>query len=171
MPRNLSLATRQALLGQQTDEAFILLLVLSYVPSGSDGGSAEDWQCVHLAKNETDIVSAVTGASETYISFPIQFNLPASEPGRISTVTMSVTNVSQDLIDTVRSIDVPMLATMYLINVSEPDTIIAQFPGYIWRNLNYNAGTLSGQLSLENTLSEPYPGETMSPYNFPGLFS
>lgn len=168
MPRNLSLATWEALLAQETQTAFVVLLTISMDQAG-DG----NWTCLHLTSNNVDVESTVADGvtTETYIAFPFSFTLPASNPGQISSVTFSVTNVSQELIDYIRNVAAPMVVNLYVINADEPDTIVVQHPAYTWRNLSYNVQTISGTISLENFLSEPFPGDLMAPYNFPGLFS
>jgi len=167
MARDLTLTTWEALLSQETQTAFLVLLTISMDQLG-DG----NWTCLHLTSNNVDVESTVADGvtTETYISFPFDFTLPANNPGQISSVTLSVTNVSQELIDYIRNVPVPMVVNLYVVSSVEPDVVITQHPAYTWRNLSYNASTISGTISLENFLSEPFPGDLMTPYNFPGLF-
>lgn len=168
MPRNLTLATWEALLSQETQVPFLVLLTISMDQLG-DG----NWTCLHLTNNNEDVVSTIADGvtPETYISFPFEFTLPASTPGQISQVSLSVTNVSQELIDYIRNVVSPMVVNLYIVTATEPDVIVVEHPAYTWRNLQYDVSTISGSISLENLLSEPFPGDLMAPYNFPGLFS
>ena len=165
MARNLTARTWQAILSQETMDPFVLLLAIS-IKSGAD------WLCVYLTNNSVDLVSTVADGStpQTYIAFPFQITLPRAEPGKISQVQLSVTNVSRELIDYIRAVKDPMVINLYVINATEPDIVVAEHLNYTWRGLQYNASTITGTISLEDYLSKSYPSELMTPSNFPGLF-
>lgn len=161
-------ATWQALLSQETNAVFPKLLEINIDQAG-DG----NWSCIYLTDNNTDLVSNVQDGltDRTYISFPFALALPGSSPGQVQSVQLSVTNVSRELIDYVRSVVVPMTISITIINASEPNIILARHEDYVWRNLRYDAMTIVGDISTENFLSEPYPGDLMAPYLMPGLFT
>lgn len=166
MPRNLTARTWQAILSQETMDPFVLLLTISIKSGGQ-------WLCVYLTNNSLDLVSTVQDGStpQTYIAFPFQITLPRSEPGKISQVQLSVTNVSRELIDYIRNVTEPMLVNLYVVNAAEPNIVVASHTNYTWRGLQYNASTITGTISLEDYLSKSYPSELMTPANFPGLFA
>lgn len=147
-------------------DPFVLLLTIS-IKQGAD------WNCIYMTNNSVDVASTVADGStpQAYISFPFEITLPRAEPGKISQVTLSVTNVSRELIDYVRAVEAPMIVNLFVINTAEPDVIVAQHNNYTWRGLQYSPATISGTISLEDYLSKSYPSELMTPSNFPGLFS
>lgn len=165
MSRNLTARTWEAILSQETMDPFVLLLTISAKYAGN-------WSCIYLTNNSEDLLSNVQDGStvHNYIAFPFQITLPRAEPGKISQVQLSVTNVSRELIDYIRNVEEAMVVNLYVINAEEPNVIVAQHLNYTWRGLQYNASTITGTISLEDYLSKSYPAELMTPSNFPGLF-
>ena len=62
------------------------------------------------------------------------------------------------------------LCTVSIIAASVPDTILAEWEDFEVVSVEYNADALRFELAVENFLSEPYPGDTMDPARFPGIF-
>lgn len=163
MARNLTARSWEAIAHQQTNDVFILLLDIAF-------HNGTDWECIHLCNNSTDIISAASGPSTTYIAFPLAINLPSDESNVVSVGTLTVSNVTQELIGRIRALAKPMQVTVSVINAEEPDVYVGTWPCFIWRQLVYNVNTITGQISLENFLSEPYPGGTFTSSIAPGLF-
>lgn len=165
MSRDLTTTTWRAIARQRTNDVFVLLI--DVMLWDADAG---EYTCVHVCNNSIDIVSSASGSSVTYIAFPVDVIPPSEESRGASVGTLTISNVTQDIISAIRALTKPMLVTMSIINHMEPDEYVATWPEYIWRQLTYDVNVISGQLSLENFLSEPYPGGTMTSSIFPGLF-
>ena len=165
MARNPTALTWQALTAQYTTDAFIALLRISYWDDAN-----QNYDCVFICNNSTDIRSSADGEEHIYISFPVGIIAPTDESGGLSKATLTITNVSQELIDQIRTTPKPMIVDIGVINSAEPDVLIAKWPHYIWRNLSYDVNAISGQISMENFVSEPYPGDRFTPATTPGLF-
>lgn len=166
MSRNLTARTWQAIAQQRTMDVFLLLLDIMIWDDVN-----KEYGCLHICNNTTDVVSAHSGSPVTYIAFPVAFALPADESVGISAGTLTVTNVTQELIGYVRTLKKPMLVTLSVINFEEPDVLVATFPEFTWRQITYDVTTIVGQISLENFVSEPYPGDYMLSSVLPGIFS
>ena len=82
---------------------------------------------------------------------------------------ITIDNVDQQIINTVRSITTPPTATLQVILASQPNQIEAQFDGLTLRNIDYDQYKVTGDLMFENVLTEPV-ALNMSPPKFPGLF-
>ena len=50
------------------------------------------------------------------------------------------------------------------------DAVEQVFPTFRLRNVQYNAGMLSGDLKLTDQAREPYPQRSFSPAEYRGLF-
>lgn len=156
MSRTLSTAALQAINAQETSDVFAVLLTIE-VPDSTP---------IYLTDNSENIVSR----SRTYVSFPFALELPSDENGQISEARLSIDNVSRYLVDEIRGITDPLQLTIEVVLVDSPDTIEYSAEDYTLRQITYDALTISGTLTQENYLSEPYPKDVMSASNFPGLF-
>lgn len=168
MARQQTPQTYQDLFAQYTDAAFITLVVLS-VPDRVTPGN---YNCYHLTNNVVDVRStAQDGATEqVYVAFPMALTFPTDQNGQISGATFAITNVSRDVIDFIHQTATGMTVEMILVNSKELNTVVRRDPCYRWIGVTYDAMTISGQLSVEDYLSESYPSKVMGPANFPGLF-
>jgi hypothetical protein len=53
---------------------------------------------------------------------------------------------------------------------STPNTVEADFPVFKFTEITYDALTITGTISIEDFLLEPFPGDSFVPSLFPGLF-
>ena len=105
MMRNQTVATWQALTAQYTDSAFIALVSLAAYSEVED-----KYYCYYLTNNSTKYTSlAEDGVNEhDYLPFPMAITMPSDEMGGISRGSFTASNVGRELIDQIRSVDVPM---------------------------------------------------------------
>ncbi len=166
MSRTQTPQTNQDLLLQQTSSAFLTLFKI-YVPQYA----TQDYLCFYLTDNSENITSsAMTGSPQLFTAYPIAAAWPPTENGRIGNSTLTITNIERSLVNYLRSINAPPLVEMVEINSKELDVATMRTPCMTLRGIQYNDLAISGQLTFEDYLSEAYPGEIMSPYNYPGLF-
>lgn len=152
----MSSAALTALNAAQTGEVFLVLVTIE-VP---------DAQPIYMTANSEDIVSR----GRTYLSYPFSLETPSDENGQISEARLSIDNVSRSLIDEIRNLSDPLQLSIEVVLASSPDTVEAAWHDYILRQVSYDALTISGTLTQENFLNEPFPKDVMSASLFPGQF-
>ena len=155
MGRTHSTASINALMAQNTDEAFHLLITIK-----SNTGTV-------LERFTSDAVDTVVGA-DTFTPYPFDLHLPKNVDGQISTTTLSLDNVSRDVIESLRSTDRALQVDMKVVLASDTSDTMVEFTDYELRQVSYDPMTISGQLTLENFLAEPV-GRIMSGNLYPGL--
>jgi len=153
--RALTSAAFQAILAQETPEAFALLLTIT-VPGASP---------IYMADAE-DIVSN----GNSFLAYPFSLQLPTDENGQVTEARLTIDNVARTLIDEIRTLSQPLSLLMEVVMISDPDNILIAYPDFELTNVTYDQLTISGALTLENFLQEPYPKDVLSASNFPGLF-
>lgn len=156
MSRTLSTAAYSAINAQQTGEVFHVLLTIE-----NSGGMP-----IRMTDNTEDVVSR----GQTFIAYPFALELPSDETGNISQARLSIDNVARALVDEVRTLAEPLVLTIEVVAASTPDTVEYSAADYTLKNVTYDALTISGTLTQENYLSEPYPKDIMSAATFPGQF-
>ena len=146
-----------SLLAQETSEAYLVLLTLEV----DDDGSPKYFRFT------SDAVDTVVG-SDIYLAYPFEITLPSNVEDQVSTCQLSVTNVDRQLIEFVRTQTVPIKAGIDVILASNQDVMVS-YQDFTWRQLSYDAMTISGTLTLEDFLHEQV-GHIMSSKGYPGLF-
>lgn len=156
MSRTLSMAMMAAMYAQETGEVFVKLLTIDVPASPS----------LYLTDNSEN----VTSNGREYISFPFDLQLPTDEAGNISEARLTIDNVSRALVDDIRTLSGPLRLTLQIALASEPDTIVEVFTDYLLVEVSYDSLAISGALSQENFLREPFPKDHMTPAITPGIF-
>ena len=150
-------AFKAAVFAQETEEVFAVLLTIDH-----DALTAP----IRASSSGEDIVSN----GNTFIAYPFEVRLSEDNPDSPPTMHLTIDNVDQTIVRTIRSIVIPPSVTMQVVRASAPDVIEVSFEDFRMNAASGNALTVSGELSLEFFLSEPYPYQTFGPARFPGCF-
>jgi len=139
---------------QETDEAFLVLLSIIH----------PDIVTLRVTNNGEDIISN----GNTYIPFPFSITLPRSDPQQQPRAQIEIDNVDRQIVQAIRLLTTPPEIQIQVVRASAPDTVEVQFDGFTLKDANYDALVVSGSLSVEDFLSEPYPAGIFDPSRFPG---
>lgn len=155
MPRNIPGTSLQAILAQQTGEAILCLLDIT----------DENGVVYRMSNDSVDTVVV----DVTYLALPFDIIFPDSVDGQQQQATLTLENVSRDLIDEIRLHTLPLTVDMRLVLGSDPTEILAEWNDFKMRQVSYDAMTLQGQLTQASFMNEMV-GVLMTGSNFPGLF-
>lgn len=157
MPRPLSAPAMSALMAQVTDEAFLVLITFTHVPT------SETYRCV---LNTEDIVSN----GETFTATYFEFTLPETSDRAPQGCQIAVDNVDQRLVGLLRSITEPLQVLVQLVLASSPDTIEMELPDLVLREADWDSSKITGTLVSEDPLNQKFPGNIYDPRTFQGIF-
>ncbi|MGH7243618.1 MAG: DUF1833 family protein [Phycisphaerales bacterium] len=158
MPRSLSATARAALFAQETGEVFLFLLVLSH-PSLSEP--------IRVCNDQVN----TTSNGIVYVAFPFQLKLPPDDDTPAPEVSLSIDNVDRKIVEAVRRCQgEPITATLSIVLASSPNVLEAGPFDFKLRQVDYDKLAVNGTLKFDDILNEPFPGDTMTPSRFPGLF-
>ena len=160
MSRNTSVSFREAVNSPETSEVFLVLLELS---------SDEFSSAVDRIRLTSDSVATISNG-EIYQAFPFELALPEDTPDALPTASLTIDNVDRTIIQEIRGITGPINVRMMIVLASDPDTIEIDIPDFKLKHITYNALTISGTLTIDSFLSEPFPGDRFVPSLFPGIF-
>ena len=159
MARSLTSSALSGMMNSETDQAFIVLLTISH------GGDNSPFR---FTSDSTE----TTFNGETYIVYPFDIILPTNEQGKVSEAQLTIDNVDRRIIEELRSQSEAM--TVQIDVVASDDiaggNVTASFQDFRLRSVEYNPTTVSGRLTVEDFLQEPYPNTIFSPALYPGLF-
>jgi acyl carrier protein len=151
---------------QETEEVFVLLLEVSSVG-----------EPIRVALDSIDIDSKLTVDSVDTYSTAVTFaggffgiELPEESGENISTVRLSIDNVDRAIVAAIRSANAPPECKMWVVLRSSPDVVEAG-PYYLTlESAQYDAMTVTGELTFEDVTNRRYPAHEYTPINTPGLF-
>jgi len=155
--RDITVTAKQAIYSQETSEVFLVLLTIDHADLAAP---------IRVVNNTKNIVSN----GNTFIGFPFFADMPQERDDRLARVTLTIDNVDRQIVTAVRSITSPPSATMEVVLASDPDTVEAGPFSFTLRDVRYDSLVVEGELSFEDVLNEPYPGDSFTPATHPGLF-
>ncbi|MBU1567722.1 MAG: DUF1833 domain-containing protein [Proteobacteria bacterium] len=168
MSRTTSTTFREAIYKPETGEVFVLLLTITHadladpIRLSTDNADEFTIDSVDLRGTESQ--------GYQFLYLPMEIVLPDDSDETISSARISIDNVERSILSAIRALDSAPSITMQVVLASDPDTIEAQFNNFELKDVTADALVISGTLSLGNFLSEPFPGGSMLPSTFPGLF-
>ena len=157
MSRNVSNSFKSAAFGQETDEVFLVLLEIDHTDLDEP------------IRVTSDGVQTVSNGN-TFVAYPFELSLPSNPETGISQAQLTIDNISQDIIVSIRNITTPPTVVIQVVLASAPNDVEAEFSGFELKNVSYDALTITGTLTIESFMNEPYPGGSFLPSTFPGLF-
>ena len=157
MSRSVSSTFKQAIYASETDEAFLVLLTIDHETLENP---------IRVTSGSIDVVSN----GETFVPFPFNLSLPDESSDAAPRARLAIDNIDRQIVLSVRSITTAPTVKMEVILASDPDVIEASFPDFKLENISYDAYTVSGDLVLEEFVTEPFPAGIFNPAEFRGLF-
>lgn len=155
--RTLSLAGRQVVFAQETDQAALCLLTVTATGLMTP---------LRFVNNQVDVVSR----GQTYLAVAFMIALPDERDDSPPRVTISVDNVDRALVAALRAMVSPPQVALEVVFSGDPDTVEAGPFNFALRNVDYTADLISGELFFEDFLNEGFPADSFTPSTAPGLF-
>ena len=119
-----------------------------------------------LVNNNEEIVSN----GVTYKPFPFSLNLPSDTGDRQPKVTLSISNISDEIIQAIRMQSEAPVLTVEMVTSKFPDVVEKRLDYLQLRNVHYDAVTVTGELEVINVLTRGFPSESYDPVHYPALF-
>lgn len=159
--RSLSALLTAALCSRETDQDVLALLTIS----------GAGWTTRRYAIAFQDIVSR----GNTFTALPGEPMLPDDLEEELPEVQLRIDNVERDLVADIRTngAGAQVLLEVVTHQVGDPDLqwdeLEASFD-FELKEVVYTDIDAILTVAFESALDEPYPGDTMTPQNFPALF-
>lgn len=112
----------------------------------------------------------ITSNGQTYIAFPFRVALPADKERSVPRAQLELDNVSRQIGQVIRQLNSPPTVQIEIIRIDDLDAVEVTLPAMTLNNVRYDALSVSGELSVEDTTREPFPQRSFTPAEFPGLF-
>tara|TARA_Y100000310_G_scaffold331890_2_gene406357 strand:+ start:1290 stop:1787 length:498 start_codon:yes stop_codon:yes gene_type:complete len=164
--RTISATTWSALASQETGVVFITLLEI-------DHDSLDD--PIYASSDPTETFSSglrgTTSDGTEFLFFPFDLILPSQEEDTPPRARLSIDNVDREIVAAIREASGdPISVTVRVVTDADKDTSLVGDLVFALTNVSFDATTVSGDLSYEPLLDEPFPEGVFGPSDFPGLF-
>lgn len=155
MPRSLTAVVKAAVLAQQTDAAFWVLLELSHATLTTP---------LRFCTNN-EVVNRI---SVDWNPAVFDVTLPAEAADQLSKVSLVIENIDRTLLDALRALTTPLSVALY-VATSADTSVIGPFE-FTWRDTQYDVNSIQATLESEDLLNLRYPKDEFVPSRFPSLF-
>ncbi len=149
--------TRKALFHSETSETFVCLVTISHPDLDDD---------IRVCSNAQDI----TSRGNPYFAYPFKLQMPTQSVDQPPKAQIQIDNITPEIINTIRSITSSPTITFEIVRIGNLNAVEVEMPDFILNGVMYDALTITGDISVEQYLTEPYPAGAYTPGRFPGLF-
>jgi len=154
--RSLSTSARASAFAQQTDQAWLVLLIVDH-PDFAD------------PLRFVNSIDPVVSNGEDFVPFPFEIEWPNDDPERAPEARLRIDNITRDIVIAVRDLQSPPTARFQVVLSDAPDVVEMDVTGYTLRNAEWDASTVTFTLKAEDLVTEPI-SLVMTPARFPALF-
>ena len=105
---------------------------------------------------------------ETYTPFPFSLALPSQAEG-IAVSRLQIQNVHRDIVRTIRTLTSAPSFRIWVVLDDDPDRIEAGPWNMMLASTEYDQDFVTADIEGPSFLSEPYPSNTYSVLDYPGL--
>jgi len=154
-------------MANETGEVFDVLLTIDH-PAIADGPirlASEGLETLPVAG-----VQGIVSRGNEFIELPFQFLLPGSADNQTPNSVLQMDNISREITAAARTITSPAAVTAEVVLASDPDTVEVSIDGFSLVNVQYDAFTVQGTISVELLEQRPFPSMNITPSGFPGTF-
>lgn len=144
---------------QSVSSEIVLLALLTFTLPGQP--------TLRVVNNTED----VTSRGEVFMAYPFTLALPADDSDKLPSLSIQISNVSQELVEYLRQLPEPPVVLLEV--VSNVDfNIVEKSIGFLkLSSVNYDALVITLSLQLDNFLARRFPKEDYIPATFPALFA
>lgn len=112
----------------------------------------------------------ITSRGQEYVPYPFDITLPADDSDTLPQVQLKISNVDREIIQFIRAQLEPPAIVVELVTSAYPDLVEKSLTFLRLTNVSYDALVVTGQLDVDDFLSQRFPAESYVPPLYPGLF-
>lgn len=157
MARALTLAARQSLTAEETDEVWLILLTIA-----AEGLT----EPIRVVNDRADLFSR----GQRFVAFPFEIDLPGDDGETVARVTLRIDNVDRRIVEAMRTATGVPALTIEVVRRAAPDVIEAGPFDLSIAEARADALTVEAECVFEDVLSLAFPAGQYTPADYPGLF-
>lgn len=169
MPRQLSSAFLRGAFAQETGICPVMLMTITHDALSAPIRISSD-PTERLSETAADVIYGTRSRGQEFIFFPVTVTLPSDEDEGPQNMKVEIDNVKRELTGILRSIQGPPRVSTEIVLADSLDVVEGVWPDFLLTQATYDATTITGTLTVETLVREPFPALCFSPSYFPGLF-
>ena len=167
--RALTSETLRAMFAPETGYYPILLLTISH-PDMEQPLYVSSDATQRIEVSDAAIVYGTVSRGIDFIFLPLSLALPVDSDEEAPRTSISMDNIDRTLVPIIRALTSPPTITIELVMSCSLDIVEATFPDFDLTGIKYDSLTITGTLSLDMFVTEPFPLGSFTPSQFPGIF-
>ena len=169
MSRTLSASMLRAMYEPETGDYPIFLITLNHWTLDEPIRCSSD-PTQRIAATDEDVHYGTNSRGDSYVFMPFTLILPPDDAEQAAKTTISIDNVTRELVPTIRALYEPPKVTLEIVMASAPDVVEVRFPDFKLTNITYDELSIVGELTLDMLETEPFPCLSITPTQFPAAF-
>lgn len=157
MSRDISQSSKTALFNSRTSECFIILITIDH----------DDFVSPIRVNSSGE---TITSNGETYYFFPFDISLPAESLDEIPKIKIAIQDPTREITPYIRNLTTSPTISLSVVTNTDKDTIETGPYEMTLIEVSYDILGIEGVLYYEDIFEEPYPGDSFTPNEYPGLF-
>lgn len=166
---SISVNFRESAYASETGRVPILLITFSHVDMPTPIRISTD-PTQRILETDADVIYGTVSRGNQYVFLPVRIKLPDDTDSGPGEMQLELDNVDRSTTQTIREIFSPISVKVEIVMDNALDTVDLEWPEYTLTNIQYNATTITGTMTLENLIREPFPGLSFTPSTAPGVF-
>jgi hypothetical protein len=164
--RSVSATLKEAAFSQQTDVVFIYLVTIT-APNLTQPIliTSDSFELLPVAGGR-----GVVSRGDEYVYLPFELSLPNEDDTGIGRAKITIDNVSREIVQAVRGSSGKIGIKIEIVLSTDVDTPEVVLDNFILDSINYDALTVTGEISVQYYDLEPYPSRRFTPSDFPAMF-
>lgn len=140
-----------------SDDPLLMLLSLKF----------PDLTEYHFVNNTENI----TSNGQEYTALPFSFSLPTDSDEEIPELSVTISNVGLELVDSLSSATGIVSSNIYVVFASVPDIAEISVEQMVLKRITSNPKQITLRLGFDDILNTKIPSQTYSARNYPGLLN
>lgn len=153
----LSAGAKADLAARETDTVFITLITITHAELGTP---------IRVCNDAIDCVSR----GNTFQACTFRFVPPNQDPDTVPRARLQIDNVDRQIVQAIRTITSKPSIMVEVVRDDDPDTVEMTLDDFQLEDVTWDQMFVTGDVTIENFLQEPYPAHAFVPSYFPGMF-
>lgn len=113
---------------------------------------------------------SVISNGQTFVPCEFEVILPETDGERVGRARLRIGNIDRDIQDAILYADPAPKLSFQIVLSSQPDVVEESTGELRLERVEADVNWIEGDIGPTDTAIEPWPGDSFSPANFPGLF-
>lgn len=167
----ISLNFREAAYAQETGRVPIALITLSHSSLTDDIRiSTDPTERIHDLTTDEQVIYGTISRGQTYLFLPVRIKLPDDTDDGPGELQLEIDNIHRAYMEAIRTVFTPIACRVDIVMDNALDVVDIVWPEFRLTQIKYDDKVITGTLTVEMLMTEPFPAGNFVPSYTPGVF-